>query len=193
VEEARRRAAEQGLSERVHVLEADYRLVRGSFDKIASVGMFEHVGPRALRSYFDTVLGLLAPNGLFLNHGIVRPQPEKDTAETLFQRGNVFPLGSLSHLSDVIREAENAGFEVLDVENLRPHYALTCREWVRRLQENEDDCLQLTDGETYRTWLLYLAASALYFETGSLDIHQVLMTRRGGAPHHWTRAYMYRR
>lgn len=190
--EAFRCAAAAGLTEQIRILETDYRELQGRFDKIASVGMFEHVGPRRLRQYFRTVRGLLSAEGLFLNHGIVRPQPERDTAETLFLRRMVFPLGSLSHLSEVIKAAENEGFEVLDVENLRPHYALTCREWVRRLVENKDACLRATDAETYRTWLLYLAASACFFEAGNLSVAQVLLAPQGRTARHWTREYMYR-
>lgn len=191
--EAFRRACGAGLHERVQVLEADYRRVQGRFEKIASVGMFEHVGPRGLRGYFETVRGLLSPEGLFLNHGIVRPQPERDGAETLFLRKAVFPLGSLSHLSEVVREAENAGFEVLDVENLRPHYARTCREWVRRLEQRREECLRVTDAETYRTWQLYLAASAYFFDVGRLEVHQVLMAPRGRQTQRWTRDAICRR
>jgi cyclopropane-fatty-acyl-phospholipid synthase len=190
--EAFRRAAGAGLHDNVQVLEADYRSVRGRFEKIASVGMFEHVGPRGLRAYFGTVRGLLSSEGLFLNQGIVRPQPERDSAETLFLRKAVFPLGSLSHLSEVVGEAENAGFEVLDVENLRPHYARTCREWVQRLERRRNECLRVTDAETYRTWQLYLAASAYFFDVGRLEVHQVLMAPRGRQTQRWTRDAIYR-
>jgi cyclopropane-fatty-acyl-phospholipid synthase len=187
------RAEESPGAGRISILEADYRDLTGSYDKIASVGMFEHVGRRRLECYFRKVASLLSADGLFLNHGIIRPQPASDSAESLFLRKKVFPGGELAHLSDVVRVAETAGFEVLDVENLRPHYALTCRAWVRRLQQNVAACLRAVDTERYRTWLLYLAASAWFFESGQTDIYQILMAKRT-SPHrrHLTRDYMYR-
>jgi cyclopropane-fatty-acyl-phospholipid synthase len=102
----------------------------------------------------------------------------------------VFPGGELVRLTDVIRSAEIAGFEVVDVENLRPHYALTCRAWVNALQKNRVRCLECVDTETYRTWLLYLAACAASFEAGETEIHQVLLAKRG-ASRPWTRDYIY--
>jgi len=178
---------------RIMILDADYRDLTGRFDKIASVGMFEHVGRRRLGSYFRKVASLLDTNGLFLNHGIMRPQSVSDDAETLFLGKRVFPGGELAHLSDVVRIAESAGLEVLDVENLRPHYALTCREWVRRLQQNPAACLGCVGNVRYRTWLLYLAASAYSFERGQTDVYQVLMAKRASRQRtHLTRDYIYK-
>jgi len=178
---------------RISILEVDYRDLTGNYDKIASVGMFEHVGRRRLEGYFRKMASLLAADGLFLNHGIIRPQLVSDSAETLFLRKQVFPGGELAHLSDAVRVAETAGLEVLDVENIRPHYALTCRAWVRRLQQNAAECLRYIDAARYRTWLLYLAASAYFFECGQTDVYQILMAKRT-SPHlrHLTRDYMYR-
>ena len=166
------------LAPRVTIEGRDYRQMTGRFDKIASVGMYEHVGRRRLRAYFETLAHLLDPDGLVLNHGIVRPQTVGDDGTTEFLRHHVFPGGELPHLSDVVLSAEQAGFEVLDVENLRPHYALTCAAWVSRLQAHRDVCLALVDETTYRTWLLYLAGSAVSFERGQTDIYQVLLARR---------------
>lgn len=189
---ARERIAGLGLQEQVQIHEQDFRAVRGRFDKIASVGMFEHVGRRRLHGYFRQVYSLLAPDGLFLNHGIIRPQHVRDGAESVFLRRHVFPGGELAHLSDVVRIAEEAGFEVLDVENLRPHYALTCRAWVGRLLQHADACQRSVGARTYRTWLLYLAASAHAFEAGATEIHQILLAKRG-APRRLplSREYMY--
>jgi cyclopropane-fatty-acyl-phospholipid synthase len=104
----------------------------------------------------------------------------------------VFPGGQLVNLHDVIRSAEQAGFEVLDVENLRRHYARTCRAWVDRLTAHRKLCLQTVDPSTWRTWLLYLAGSAVAFEVGGLGLHQVLMAKRGAnAAAPATRDYMY--
>ncbi|MGA8596425.1 MAG: cyclopropane-fatty-acyl-phospholipid synthase family protein [Bryobacteraceae bacterium] len=173
---ARKIAADSGLEDRVAVLERDYRDMQGRFDKVASVGMFEHAGYE-LRGYFRKIYALLADQGLFLNSGILRSCHSYDGPETLFLQRNVFPGGKLMHLADVIREAERAGFQVLRVENLNPHYALTCRRWVERLQANEESCRRLVDERTYRTWLLYLAASAVSFERGRTDVAQVLMAK----------------
>ncbi len=185
-------AAARGFSESVRFREMDYRSLEGEYDKIASVGMFEHVGRRRLRGYFEKIASLLAPGGLFLNHGISRPQDVRDDAEGLILKRHVFPGGEFVHLSDVVREAENAGFEVLDVENLRPHYALTCRAWVARLQQHAEQCLHLVGLETHRTWLLFLAASADSFEQGEIDVYQVLLAKRAGPrTRRLTRGYMY--
>ena len=178
------------VADRVTIFEEDYTKLTGKFDKIASVGMFEHVGLKPLQRYFNKVSSLLAAGGRFLNHGIIRPSVQKTNPETLFLTKEVFPGGELVRLIDVIRAAELAGFEVMDVENLRPHYALTCRAWVSRLQKNRSRCLQSVDTETYRTWLLYLAASAASFETGESELHQVLLTKRGES-RPLTRDYIY--
>ena len=104
----------------------------------------------------------------------------------------VFPGGELPHLSELLRAAVKAGFEVLDVENLRPHYARTCRLWVERLLAHEEACRRLVGGVIHRTWVLYLAASALNFEAGVTEVHQVLLAKRSSpAATRWTRAYMY--
>lgn len=166
------------ITDKVTILEQDYTQLTGKFDKIASVGMFEHVGLKPLQQYFNKVSDLLAEGGRFLNHGIIRPSVQTTDSETFFLTQQVFPGGGLVRLIDVIRAAELAGFEVMDIENLRPHYALTCRAWVNRLQANQTKCLRCVDRETYRTWLLYLAASAASFETSESELHQVLLTKR---------------
>jgi cyclopropane-fatty-acyl-phospholipid synthase len=189
---AARLIAEKKLEDRVTVHESDYRELSGQFNKIASVGMFEHVGRHRLRDYFRRIFRLLENDGLFLNHGIVRPEGTTDGPETLFLQRKVFPGGELASLSTVVREAGRAGFEVLDVENLRPHYALTCRHWVERLQQNVDECVKHVDREAYRTWLLYLAGSALSFETGATDLCQILMAKRRASQfRRLTRDYIY--
>jgi len=174
----------------VHLL--DYRELEGTYDKIASVGMYEHVGIRRLPRYFRKIHDLLACDGLFLNHGIVRPQGIHDDAESLFLSQHVFPGGELPRLAQVAKAAEEGGLEVLDAENLRPHYALTCRAWLKRLQENREACLKVVDPLTYRTWLLYLAGSASGFEDGQIDVFQILLAKRGRPrPRRMGREYMY--
>jgi cyclopropane-fatty-acyl-phospholipid synthase len=189
---ASRRMVERGLGRQASVELSDYRDMKGSFDKIASVGMFEHVGRRRLKGYFETLHRLVRPGGLVLNHGITRPEHVHDGPETLFVRRKVFPGGELPHLGDVVRFAESAGFEVIDVENLRPHYALTCRAWTRRLQDNVTHCLRQVDHSVYRTWLLALAASAVCFEDGRLNVNQLLLFKPGDASQRpFTRDYIY--
>lgn len=166
-----------GLERYESVLELDYRDIPGRFDKIASIGMFEHVGRHRLAAYFRTVYNRLESGGRFLNSGIVRPQGIADDPQTWFVLNRVFPGGELAHLSDVIRAAEGAGFETLRIDNLRQHYGRTCREWVSRLSRSQDRCIGIVGEETYRTWLLYLAAAAMNFEAGSTSVVSILMRR----------------
>jgi cyclopropane-fatty-acyl-phospholipid synthase len=179
------------LEGRADVLDCDYRNLDGRYDKIASVGMFEHVGPRRAREYFRKVAELLAPEGLFLNHAIARAEGVRDDAASLFVRRHIFPGGQLMPLHETIRAAEESGFEVLDVENLRPHYALTCRLWERRLAANREAALRLVDEPTFRAWRIWLAGSAVNFEEGSGSIYQVLMSTRGAPRRRWTREGWY--
>ncbi|MBI4873517.1 MAG: class I SAM-dependent methyltransferase [Acidobacteria bacterium] len=190
-EYARESAGRQAMGAEVTVHEMDFRDLTGRFDKIASVGMFEHVGRHRLPGYFRKVHDLLEPEGLFLNHGITRPEFLKDEAQTLFVQRRVFPGGELPCLSAVLRAAELAGFEVLDLEDLRPHYALTCRAWIERLRQNAAACLDAVDRATYRTWLLYLAGSAAGFEDGLTNVCQLLLAKRGSFRGRLTRDYMY--
>ncbi len=185
------RAESEGLSHRTSFAIRDYREIEGTFDRIASVGMFEHVGPVALQGYFDKMQSLLAADGVFLNHGIVRPSSMEAGPETVFLSRNVFPGAQLVRLTDVIHCAEKAGLEVLDVENLRPHYALTCKAWFENLKRNREQCLEYVDMQTYRTWLLYLAAITVSFDVGETEIHQAVFVKRG-TPRPLTRDYMYR-
>jgi cyclopropane-fatty-acyl-phospholipid synthase len=192
IEFVQEKLANSGSRDQIRVFESDFQQVSGRFDKIASVGMFEHVGRRRLRSYFTHIARSLAENGLFLNHAIARPETVKDGAETLFLQRNVFPGGDLLHVSEVIRSAEEAGFEVLDLENLRPHYALTCRAWVNRLQGAAEDAMRIVTRDVYRTWLLYLAACAVSFDEGRTDIYQALFAKRSAHQRRTlTREYMY--
>jgi cyclopropane-fatty-acyl-phospholipid synthase len=193
-EYAEERIAQGRLNGRVTIHDMDYRDLPGTFDKISSVGMFEHVGRGQLEAYFRKVYGLLEPGGLFLNHGITRPAPVRSDAGSMFIARQVFPGGQIVCLADVINTAERAGFEVLDVENLRRHYARTCRIWVERLVANREACLKATDEKTWRIWQVYLAGSAVAFEDGDLGLHQVLFAKRGAsdaAP--MTRDYMYQK
>jgi cyclopropane-fatty-acyl-phospholipid synthase len=192
-EHAAERVREERLGAAVSIHEMDYRDVRGEFDRIASVGMFEHVGRAQLGTYFRKIYSLLAPDGLFLNHGITRPASVQSDASSMFIARRVFPGGEIVRLEDVVRAAEGAGFEVLDVENLRRHYALTCRTWVERLDANRDACLRAVDEETWRTWKLYPAGCTIAFENGDMGLHQVLLSKKGSSrATPMTRDYMYK-
>jgi cyclopropane fatty-acyl-phospholipid synthase-like methyltransferase len=169
---------QRGLEGRVQVRLLDYRELDGSFDTIISVGMFEHVGRGCLSEYFRKINGLLSPDGLFLNRGIVRPRRSADGPETLLMQKRVFPGGELLYLDEVIREADRAGFAALDMRDLRLHYALTCRRWVENLQKKADKCRALVGNAAYRTWLLYIAGSAVHFEDGLLGASQILFSKR---------------
>jgi cyclopropane-fatty-acyl-phospholipid synthase len=191
-EAAVRLIGERGLASRARVDRCDYRDVDGPFSKMASVGMVEHVGRARLPGYFRRLADRLEDSGLLLNHGIVRPSSVRQDATGAFLQQRVFPGGELTSLGDMILAAEHAGFEVIDVENLRPHYALTCRAWVARLQANRDACLALVDLETYRTWLLYLGASAAGFSQGTTEVHQMLLAKRSPKQaRHLTRRYVF--
>lgn len=178
-EEARRRIEISGLGNRCDVALCDYRQLNRqphTFDKIASVGMFEHVGLGNLREYFRTVRGWLKPGGVFLNHGIARAYDSPPREDSFIDR-YVFPDGQLVTLSQAMQAAEAEGLEIRDVENLREHYELTLRRWVAALQENATTLLRYVSEETYRIWLLYLAGSAAAFHRGSIAVYQVLLSR----------------
>lgn len=156
--------------------------------------MFEHVGLKNLPVYFFIIHRLLKPHGLFLNHGITHDSEGwQKSLSTEFINRYVFPDGELDNISNIQRVMEKAGFEIADVEALRPHYALTLRHWVARLGRNHASALQHVNEATYRVWRLYMAACALEFEAGDIGVYQVLAGRRaqGNLPRPLTRRYLY--
>jgi cyclopropane-fatty-acyl-phospholipid synthase len=178
---ARERIEETGLSGSVSVELMDYRDLPGQeiYDKVASVGMFEHVGLKNLPVYFATVNRLLKPHGLFLNHGITHDtEGWQPNVSTEFINRYVFPDGQLDTISNVQRAMERSKFEIADVEGLRQHYALTLRHWVARLERNRASALQYVNEATYRVWRLYMSACALQFESGEIGIYQILANKR---------------
>jgi len=177
LEYARDLVSRRGLSSRVSIEPMDYRDLSGTFDKISSIGMFEHVGRRQLATYFRKIYSLLKTNGLFLNRGLVRPQGVPKGPETLFLQKQVFPGSELVHLSEVICEGERAGFEAISLEDLRHHYALTARAWVRNLQAHAAKCVELVGERTYRTWVLYLAAAAVSLEELKMSAVEVVFVK----------------
>jgi cyclopropane-fatty-acyl-phospholipid synthase len=187
---ATERVAAAGLTDRVRIRLLDYRDLKEDFDRIASVGMFEHVPDHA--EYFEHVHRLLAPRGLFLNHAIAaaphaEPWGAHSVGERLLRRRvlgtglvrerYIFPDGHLVPVSEANLVAERAGFEVRDVENLREHYALTLRQWLRRLESRRAEAIAVAGDWVYRAWRIYLAASALEFERGGISVNQTLFAR----------------
>lgn len=173
------RVRAEGLTNAVAIELKDYRELRGaaSFDAIVSVGMSEHVGRDQLSRYFRHAAELLRPGGVFLNHAIgegVRPRARVGPS---FIDEYVFPDSDIPPIPLVLSAAESAGFEVRDVENLREHYALTLRQWVRRLEAEHVRALAYVDEPTYRVWRLYLAGSAYGFARGQLAVYQALLAK----------------
>jgi cyclopropane-fatty-acyl-phospholipid synthase len=180
---ARQRVAEAGLADRVEIRVQDYRAVHdGPFDAISSVGMAEHVGRVAMPEYVADLFALLRPGGRLLNHAIAWSAGDTRWDRDTFISRYVFPDGELLSLAETVAQVERGGFEVLDVEALRRHYALTLRAWVERLEKQWDAAVALTSEGRARVWRLYMAASALGFEQGRMGVNQVLAQRPGGAP-----------
>lgn len=178
-DEAQRRIHAAGLQDRVRVELRDYReLPRSSFDKIVSVGMFEHVGRAQLPEYFATAHALLEPGGLFLNHGIADEGPARKGGRVSgFMERFVFPDGELVPVSDALIVAERTGFEVRDVENLREHYTRTLRAWVANIERNREAAIAASSAPSYRAWRLYMAGSAQGFRTARMGIFQSLLAK----------------
>jgi len=166
-----------GLSDRCRVEVCDYRQIagHGSFDKIVSIGMVEHVGEPKLPEYFRQAWRLLKPGGVFLNHGIAHPHLE--TRGQSFSQAYIFPDGEPVPIHVSTRIAEDVGFEVRDVESLREHYMLTARHWVRRLEAHHAEAVHATDEATYRAWRLYMSAAASQFAAGKYNIYQSLLVK----------------
>jgi len=179
---ARKRAADAGLTERVDIRVQDYRDVEdGPFDAISSIGMSEHVGREQIQHYASQLHGLLRPGGRLLNHAISwNAGPTAADPDSFIPR-YVFPDGEMLSLSEMVAALESAHLEVLDVEALRRHYALTLRAWVRNLEEHWDEAVRFAGVGRALVWRLYMAASALGFEGGLTGVNQVLVQRPGGA------------
>lgn len=167
-----------GLDERCVVRVCDYRDLEQpeAYDKIASIGMFEHVGASMLDHYFSQAFHLLRPGGMFLNRGIAASATFQRQGESFIDKF-VFPDGELVPLHSAIQHAEASGFEVQGVESLSEDYALTLERWVERLEQHEQEAREATDDVTYRTWRLYMAASARAFRAGRIHLYQILMLK----------------
>lgn len=208
--------AQKGLQERVQMLLLDYRELKPAepFDKIASVGMFEHVGRAHMHEYFSLLKSMLRPGGLLMNHGITAGGTENEQVGAgmgEFIEKYIFPGGELLHVSVVQQEMANAGWEMVDTENLRPHYAKTLWAWSDALEAQLDEALRVLTREsnaeqaakTLRAYRLYLAGCATGFERGWIALHQMLAVVPDGSmltgslpgaqsQYPFTRDYMYR-
>lgn len=193
VELANERIRAAGLQDRCRVEYQDYREVTGTFDKLVSVGMFEHVGGKMLPVYFRQAHALLRPGGVFLNHGVALSGWMKKPRGQAFSERYVFPDGELKPIHVTLKAAEQAGLEVRDVESLREHYVLTLQNWVRRLEARADEARRLTDETTYRIWRIYMAGSADGFRCARGNIYQTLLVKpdRGVSGLPLTRADWY--
>ena len=210
---------QKGLGQRVRIELRDYRTMGEEpedqlFDKISSVGMFEHVGQANMTAYFGKIMRLLSPGGLVMNHGITAGGLENrqlGAGMGDFIEKYIFPGGELLHVSAVLEHLSRGGLEMVDTENLRPHYARTLWDWSDALEARLDEAREIlaADGDveraekTLRAYRLYLAGSAMSFEQGWLSLHQLLATRPSGNVHDaqvkgaqsvypFSRDYMYR-
>lgn len=184
---------QKGLGQRMRIELRDYRNMAEDqpFDKISSVGMFEHVGHAHMGAYFTKIMHLLTPGGLVLNHGITAGGLENrqlGAGMGDFIEKYIFPGGELMHICAVLGHLSRAGLEMVDTENLRPHYARTLWDWSDALEARLDEARQVlaADGgperaeKTLRAYRLYLAGSAMSFEQGWISLHQLLATRPSG-------------
>jgi cyclopropane-fatty-acyl-phospholipid synthase len=196
---ARERVASHSLEDRVTVEIRDYADLAGSYNKIASIGMYEHIGVANIPRYLEKVRALLAKDGLFLNHAISRRA--KRSSRRFYKRAEqrallkyIFPGGELDDIGHTAQAMEQHGFEVHDIEAWRPHYAITTRHWCERLTARRDEAVKLVGEQTYRIWVAYLAGCSLAFARGTARIYQTLASKgaKGEAPVPLTRADLYR-
>ncbi|WP_321879397.1 cyclopropane-fatty-acyl-phospholipid synthase family protein [Paraburkholderia bannensis] len=193
---ATQRVKDAGLQDRIEIRLQDYRDVQGQFDRITSVGMFEHVGRKNLPGYFTKVRELLADNGIAMNHGITSSDAE--SGETALGGGEfidryVFPDGELPHISLALEAAQRGGLEAVDVESLRRHYAHTLDLWADNFEARADEARKLVDDEKFRIWRVYLAGCAYAFEHDDVSIYQIVCRKAGRSATTlpWSRRYMY--
>lgn len=185
---ARARARALGVESRVEFIEEDYRNISGRFDAFVSVGMLEHVGPENYHELGSIIDRVLAPDGRGLIHsiGLVRPAPLNTWIEK-----RIFPGAYPPSLREMLEVLEPPGFSVLDVENLRLHYALTLKHWLERFENARSQVSEMYDERFVRAWRLYLSGSQAAFNTGQMQLFQVLFARQFTNEVPWTRAHLY--
>jgi cyclopropane-fatty-acyl-phospholipid synthase len=186
---ARERARDEGLENRVEFIEDDYRNMRGEFDAFASVGMLEHVGIANYGQLGALIDRVLTSDGRGLIHSIGRDFPRPVNA---WIDRRVFPGAQPPSISEMMELFESSGFSVLDVENLRLHYARTLEHWSERFEKSVDRVREMFDESFVRVWRMYLASSIAAFRSGTLQLFQVVFTRSGNNDIPWTRRYLYR-
>ncbi|MGE5266155.1 MAG: class I SAM-dependent methyltransferase [Deltaproteobacteria bacterium] len=199
---AREKVQRLGLEHLVTLELKDYMLAEGRYDKIASIGMYEHIGLKNIPAYMSKVRSLLNNDGVFLNHAISRRAhrpsssliPQRMRPEKKAIAKYIFPGGELDDIGHSISAMEIAGFEVHDVEGWREHYARTCKLWCERLTANREQAIKLVGEEKYRIWIAYLAGVSLAFSRGTLRLFQTVATKsaKGKSPLPPTRADLYR-
>ncbi|TPK55589.1 MULTISPECIES: cyclopropane-fatty-acyl-phospholipid synthase family protein [unclassified Mesorhizobium] len=197
---ARERIRAEGLEDRITIEIKSYAELTGSFDKISSIGMFEHLGLANHAAYFSTVHRLLKPGGIYLHHAITRRS--KGSMKKTLRKGSeykalikyIFPGGEIDTIGMTCGNLEAHGFLVHDVENLREHYARTCRLWAERLHARFDEAIAEVGEAKARLWLLYLASCSIAFDRASAQIFQTVATKRTRGPSGLppTRADLYR-
>jgi cyclopropane-fatty-acyl-phospholipid synthase len=199
LELARERVKAEGLEDQVELQLLDYRDLPqdGRFDKVVSVGMFEHVGHANLAEYCKVLFGAVKEGGLVMNHGITAKhtdgRPVGRGAGDFIEK-YVFPNGELPHLAMISAEISEAGLEIVDVESLRLHYARTLDHWSERLEDNLEAAGKLVPDQALRIWRLYLAGCAYAFARGWINLHQILAVKAHPDGSHelpWTRDDIY--
>lgn len=193
---AKERVRLAGLAGRVEIRLQDYRDVNGCFNKITSVGMFEHVGIQNLPTYFQKIHALLTDDGMVMNHGITTS--DHNNGETPFGNGDfiekyVFPYGQLAHLSTTINSMQVGGLEVYDIENLRRHYELTCSVWLSNFEKQAQQIISMVGEKRYRIWRVYLAGCRYAFEQDWISLYQIVSMKSGKSPRRLplSRNYIY--
>jgi cyclopropane-fatty-acyl-phospholipid synthase len=185
---ARERAGEEELDDRLEFVEDDYRNISGQYDAFVSVGMLEHVGLANYEMLGDLISRVLTPSGRGLIHTIGRNVPR---ALDPWIAKRIFPGAYPPTLREMMDIFEPSGLSVLDVENLRLHYAQTLSHWLERYERNADAIIRMFDAEFYRTWRLYLAGSEATFLIGDLQLFQVVFAREADNSVPWTREHQY--
>ena len=189
-----------GLADRITLELRDYREIEGEYDKIASIGMYEHIGIANYSVYFKKLNALLRDRGMILNHGITRRAKQSKQKFARITPGRrfilkyIFPGSELDHIGHTLSKMEACGFEVHDVEAWREHYAQTTRLWCRRLESNKEEAIALVGKERYRMWIAYLAGVSYAFQDGSLRIFQTVAikhSRKGPSTMPPTREHLY--
>ncbi len=193
---ATERVKAAGLADRIEIRLQDYRDVEGQFDRITSVGMFEHVGRKNLPTYFSKIRDLLVDDGIAMNHGIT--STDYESGETALGGGEfidryVFPDGELPHISLALESMQRGGLEAIDVESLRRHYKHTLDIWCENFEAHAEEARKLVDDEKFRIWRVYLAGCAYAFENDDVSIYQVVCRKAGRSAQTlpWSRRYMY--